>query len=169
LLVIIACPEILVGAGIFKGGKTMKQKKILVPVDLRRSSESAFNYALYLARLWEAQITLLHVDSWYHCDFPEENFRVYDEDITVTYTIIHGRPVAKTLLKYIETHDVDLIIMETHNHPVSKHLFRRGIAEKMVRLSPIPVLTIHENGGESRKPWQPEKGIKEMTEEIVID
>jgi len=52
-----------------------------------------------------------------------------------------GHPVEE-LLKVAEDHKCDLIVICTHGRTGISHLVMGSVAEKIVRLSPIPVLSI---------------------------
>ena len=58
----------------------------------------------------------------------------------------HGN-VVDELLAEIEAYKPDLLVMCTHGWTGLKHLVLGSVAEKLVRLSPVPVLTIRATGG----------------------
>lgn len=55
-------------------------------------------------------------------------------------TLKHGS-VVDTILKTIEAYQPDLVIMGTHGWTGIRHLLLGSVAEKVVRLSQVPVLT----------------------------
>jgi nucleotide-binding universal stress UspA family protein len=50
---------------------------------------------------------------------------------------------APEILKFINERDIDLIVMGTHGRTGVKHFLLGSVAERIVRESPVPVLTIH--------------------------
>jgi nucleotide-binding universal stress UspA family protein len=58
-----------------------------------------------------------------------------------------GVPV-REILEYAETNDIDLIVMGTHGRTGFGRVLLGSVAEKVVRHSEIPVLTVHTRRGE---------------------
>ena len=50
-----------------------------------------------------------------------------------------------TIHDFAKEHQIDLIVMATHGHQGISHLLLGSVAEKMVRLSTCPVLTVRPN------------------------
>ncbi|MEQ9407438.1 MAG: universal stress protein [Fuerstiella sp.] len=46
------------------------------------------------------------------------------------------------IIRYARDHDIDLIVVGSHGHTGLKHLLLGGVAEKVVRKAPCPVLTV---------------------------
>jgi len=55
-------------------------------------------------------------------------------------TLRHG-PVVDTILAEIESYKPDLVVMATHGLSGLMHMMLGSVTEKVVRLSPVPVLT----------------------------
>jgi nucleotide-binding universal stress UspA family protein len=147
----------------------MSFKKILVPVDFSEFSDKAAEYALFIAEKYRAHITLLHVIALFQEDFDEEEqLKMYEKiietkekerekklashkktaknrGIEVNSVLLRGISVASSILDYISDKDFDLVIMGTHGHTGFKSLLLGSVTEKVVRESPIPVLTIHKD------------------------
>lgn len=140
-------------------------KKILFATDFSENSEHAFSYALSLAKKFGAKIDVLHViheladmTGFYvpHISFDvmekemedaaQENMRRFaDEHIKgmADYEIHtrRGKPFVE-IIKAAGDFDSDIIIMGTHGKSGIDHVLFGSTAEKVVRKSPIPVLTI---------------------------
>ena len=56
-------------------------------------------------------------------------------------TLKHG-PVIETILAEIESYKPDLLVMSTHGNTGLRHMLMGSVTEKIVRLSPVPVLTV---------------------------
>ncbi len=145
----------------------MMPKNILVPIDFSDFSDKALDYALKLAENFQSNITILHAIVLFQDDVGEEqrlqeyedwlkrrekNIRLQmlknhkkaqEKGLQVESVILRGVNAADVILEYLENHSHDLIIMGTHGRTGLKHILLGSISEKVVRLAPIPVLTIH--------------------------
>lgn len=144
-----------------------KLDRILVPVDFSKYSDKAVEFALFAAKNNNARITLVHTLVM----FQEESdagsrFKAYEElvkqkeqdtyrllqlhneeaqknGVVIDSELLRGFSAADTILDYISDNDFDLVIMGTHGRTGVKRWMYGGVAEKVVRHSPIPVLTTH--------------------------
>ncbi|GAB4368404.1 MAG: universal stress protein [Calditrichia bacterium] len=145
----------------------MEIKKILVPVDFSEFSDKALEYAIEFAKQFDASLTLFHAIIIFQEDVDEEQrLEAYQEWVKnhedrITRRIVghrqkaHGHGIqvdtvvqrgispADVILEYIEENNFDLIVMGTHGRSGLKHLFLGSVAEKVSRISKIPVLTVH--------------------------
>ena len=140
----------------------MKVSHILVPTDFSWPAREATDYALGLARNFGATVSLFHVieDPVVYVpalggytpqprDF--ESFSdaaladwVVAEDapgVTIHREWKHGHPVS-SILDYAAEHGCDLIVMGTHGRGSLSHLLIGSVAERIVRKSQCPVLTV---------------------------
>lgn len=62
--------------------------------------------------------------------------------------VVASGNAAPEILSLAKKRDIDLIVMGTHGRTGAKHFFLGSVAERVVRESPVPVLTIHPNPGE---------------------
>jgi nucleotide-binding universal stress UspA family protein len=141
-------------------------KKILVTTDLSLHSLAAMEYASTLSLLYGATLYLLHAEDvspppmyGVHLpDFEADNFRKRsaDEVVSDLATFVQqnvspnlkliqvarvGRPVEE-IIRFAREERVDMIVMATHGWTGLKHVLLGSVAEKVVRTSPIPVLTV---------------------------
>ena len=145
----------------------MNIQHILVPLDFSEFSDKALDFALTLAEKFQSEITLFHAVVLFQDDVGEEQrLQEYEEwikrrehhihhqmhnsqqkaesrGLTVNSVINRGVNAADVILEYLEEHPSELVIMGTHGRTGLKHLLLGSVAEKVVRLSPIPVMTIH--------------------------
>jgi universal stress protein A len=142
----------------------MDIRHILAPTDFSDYSKKALSDALELARTFGAKLTLLHVvePSPYLGEFTPpaagadlvSNLerqasaalaRVLPEaqsaQIEVIQSVVIGSPLRKIVEAAAAKH-VDLIVMATHGRTGLSHLLIGSVAERVVRTSPCPVLTI---------------------------
>jgi nucleotide-binding universal stress UspA family protein len=132
-------------------------KHILVPVDLSTHSLAALQYAESIANLFQASISIVHVvDRGTKHEQPEEVFEhesrarhaitnlLIDHHLvccSMPILIRHGSSAAEILAAAKEVH-ADLIVMSTHGRTGIRHALLGSVAEKVVRMSSVPVLTV---------------------------
>jgi len=142
-------------------------KKILCPVDFFPASDAAVNYAAGLAANYDAEIHLLHVITpiaagafEYAYDTTEmmkslEEASAQEMDELAAKVKIAGVVVAKELRVgdiYLEikaaVEDIkpDLIVMGTHGRRGVERWFMGSTTEKLLRHSPVPLVTISAMG-----------------------
>lgn len=148
---------------------TMAIRKILVPTDYSEHSRHALSTAVEFARVSGAEIEILHV--WDRPSYvPDtvtvrqhdgstlslvemirenaeremDNFVVQAKlpaDLRVERRLAGGDPAA-TIVGELERGHHDLVVIGTHGRTGFRHLLLGSVAEKLVRLSPVPVLTV---------------------------
>ena len=144
-------------------------KTILVPHDFSASANHAAAIARDEAKLHGGKIVLLHVIDLpaqlqpdtvivpdatgapinlkdYAVASSEAHLtdiaaRLAKDSVTATSFIRVGSPVDE-ITKFIDEHKIDLVIMGTHGRTGLKHLLVGSVAERVVRTSPVPVMTI---------------------------
>lgn len=149
-------------------------KKILVPTDFSNHADNALKVAADLARLYDAEIYLLHIlelpmhladpvsggsfDSVHeavffmkaaHKKFEEVMARDYLKGLNVIETVGSNETKAYLgVLNASKKNDVDMIIMGSHGSHGLEEFLVGSNTEKVVRNSEVPVLVIkkaHEN------------------------
>lgn len=143
-------------------------RTILVPTDFSEPSKAAWRYAQTLAAAFKSRVHLLHVIATpYHYDpwgtetatlslaallsRSEETARKGLARLVPGKGRLAGRIVTATatgiavdqILEYIRAKRIDLVVMGTHGHGMVEHLLVGSVAERVVRRSPVPVLTVH--------------------------
>lgn len=129
-------------------------KNILVTTDFSGYSATALDYAFPLANAAHAKVHLLHVvegrrrhsvpigyeDADWNAlqKFIAENT---DEFTVVEPALAYGSPAAE-IIRYAAEHKIDLIVIATHGRTGLSHVVVGSIAERIVRVSPVPVLTV---------------------------
>jgi nucleotide-binding universal stress UspA family protein len=139
--------------------------KILVAIDFSENSDYAFEYALTLAKQFQAELTLMHVINepvdlrgFYvpHISFEqlekeieEGAFKMMDKFCSARLgdfsgyktAIVSGIPYEEIIRKAEET-GASLIVMGTHGRTGLDHLIFGSTAERVVRSASCPVLSI---------------------------
>jgi len=139
-------------------------KKILVPCDFSAPAVQAFKFAANIARQGKGEIVLLNIVEMpvlRHGPVPinalEKSFlkktkeRVssdvdkmidkWAKGIKVSFVLDHGE-VNHMITKHIKKHKIDLIVMGTHGASGIREFFIGSNAEKIVRFSSVPVITV---------------------------
>ena len=140
-------------------------KQILFPVDLSEVSAKIVPYVREMAEKFEAEVHLLfvarilqHFTSIYvpHPSinqFEEEMkkgaekklqefIEEYFKDVPCKARVILG-DAAQEVLNYIQSEGIDLVIMGTHGRKGLEHIIFGSVAERVVKHSPVPVLTVN--------------------------
>lgn len=140
-------------------------KTILFALDFSQSSDYAFQYALSLTRKYQARLLIVHIINepvdlrgFY---VPHISFEKLEQEIeegakkmmekfcreqlgdygNYETSLLPGIPYDE-IIKKAEEQSADLIIMGTHGRTGLDHVLFGSTAEKVVRKSAIPVMTI---------------------------
>jgi nucleotide-binding universal stress UspA family protein len=140
----------------------------LVPTDFGSPSGRAVETAAELARTFGSQLTLLHI--WEIPVYPYMEFLLETPDLVASVEaaatqrlaealaqVRKSVPDARSILKMgvpwqqildtISKEQPDLVVMGTHGRKGVSHALLGSVAEKVVRLSPVPVMTVHGEKG----------------------
>ena len=139
--------------------------KILVPVDFSADSAEATRVAADLARRFHADLTLIYVYDALVYSLPDgfvaepplqvkALVEAFTEQLAdgkrqalaagaprVEAKLLEGS-VATEIVEYARAGELDLVVMGTRGRTGMSHLLMGSIAERVVRLSPCPVLTV---------------------------
>lgn len=143
--------------------------RILFPTDFSDGAEHAFAIADSLAQRYGAELHVLHVIVWasahlspsflYGISAEEQDkllatARGHTDD-KIAGTVPPDRKylhkvsqvthisAAEAIVNYADQNDMELVVMGTHGHGAIKRLLLGSTAEKVVRLAPCSVLTVH--------------------------
>jgi nucleotide-binding universal stress UspA family protein len=139
-------------------------RKILSAVDFSETSAEATRHAVALARELHAEVLLLHAihdpafsyadGSGYLTPALVEQFEVEMKerlrtladsyrtpDLTLSTRVVRGAP-HEAILETARAENADLIVMGTHGRSGLGHFLLGSVAERVVRTSPLPVLTV---------------------------
>jgi nucleotide-binding universal stress UspA family protein len=140
----------------------MRVSRILVPTDFSPAADRALDTAIELARVLGATIVVMHsyeIPSYAYLEaLATPEFMTALEqaarnalskavlerkgvDVPLVAALYCGVPYEQILVA-VQQHDVGLIVMGTHGRRGLAHALLGSVAEKMVRLSPVPVLTV---------------------------
>jgi len=154
--------------------KKYQIKRILIPVDFTETSEAATSRAVTLAKLFKAEIFLIHViefSGYYFSVIPETQIMLPSileiekgvknkmemmqkiikrqsgimPQVYITTGSIHSE-----VISFSENKKIDLIVMGTHGAAGYKELFIGSNAQRVVSLSEIPVLTMQKKSSKTK-------------------
>ena len=139
---------------------------ILVPTDFSEPAAAALTYGRALAEEFNSHLHLLHVvpEPYVYpwgteiSTLPLVDLLTQSETLAntrlaelipaddapkggLTTSTAIGTPVDR-ILEYIDEHHVDLVVLGTHGRGPVGHLLLGSVAERIVRRSPVPVLTV---------------------------
>ena len=139
-------------------------RTIVVPYDFSVDAQQALEYALELARKFDADLHLLHVvhapayaygsemltTSVYVFepeDYAQERLdevaaAIIDAPGKVETHVIRGGQIAIAIDALADQLHADLIVMSTHGRTGLAHALVGSVAERTIRRAPCPVLTI---------------------------
>ena len=149
--------------------KRVPWKTMLVPTDFSEGSRAALSLAADLAKVHGAALVVLHVaellpglsaDTMVHAEGGGAAVRLEDfhraqtlawmeqdrelahaRDVAVEQVFVLGEVVPAVLAEAAKRH-ADVIVMGTHGRTGLAHLFMGSVAERVLRQSPVPVLTV---------------------------
>lgn len=143
----------------------LKFSRILVPIDFSEYSKLALDYAIEFAKKFQSELFLIYVIEpiVYPSDFglgqvpinqvdfeiqsraEEELKKIITEkvpqNIKTNFVVKTGKPFIEIINTATES-ESDLIIIASHGHTGIEQILFGSTAEKVVRKSPIPVLTL---------------------------
>jgi nucleotide-binding universal stress UspA family protein len=142
----------------------MIAQHILVPIDFSPYADEALDYAMTLASVLQARLTLLHVMAplplvgmeingtalaTYLDELEAESTqtmeayraRVTHAGLPCDVAVVLGTPY-QVIIDTACARQVDLIVMGTHGRTGLRHLFLGSVAERVVQLAPCAVLVV---------------------------
>lgn len=143
-------------------------KKVLVATDFSPASDTALRYGREIAAGFHATLELLHVTpnlplvasfGYEYTSLPprvqeeveraERNMTerwLTDEDRrelhATAVTLVDNNPAA-AIVAHAKATNADVIVVGTHGRGAMAHMLLGSVAERVVRLAPCPVLTVH--------------------------
>ena len=145
---------------------------ILVATDFGEPADRALEFAIAIASKFDAKLTVFHANgvpafayafyaeglSWPTAEITKEATReleVFLRKAKERYpkaeaAVVAGEPW-QAILEAARERRADLIVMGTHGRRGISRVLLGSVAEKVVRLSPVPVLTISGNADQVAK------------------
>lgn len=155
----------------------MPIQRILVPVDYSSCSRAALRFAADLAQKYQASLDVIHV--WDRPSYVTDAVMMSSKDlmsgksliamieenaerdlaeflatsnlpatVTAPGRLASGDP-ASTLIHELRRGQHDLVVVGTHGRTGFSHLLLGSVAEKLARLSPVPVVTVPDQAAQN--------------------
>ncbi|TKJ33482.1 hypothetical protein CEE39_03895 [bacterium (candidate division B38) B3_B38] len=142
-------------------------KKILFATDFSECANYAFKYSVILAEKYNAELVMFHAIVMFRDDPNNPDYRFPDmtdcyktiekashkefdrlcsdwKKLKTKNVVVRGFSPAEEILQYAEAKNMDLIVMGTHGRSAITRFFLGSTAEKVVRFSLCPVVTLRE-------------------------
>ena len=145
--------------------------RILIPTDFSDFSRPAVDYGCAIASRFESELHLLHVVPDPALLIPEagmfsvEAMQSQSDDLARRALLQldelpgtgweNGKPIRREvrvgtifleIILYARAAEIDLIVIGTHGRSALMHVLMGSVAERIVRKSPCPVLTVKPEG-----------------------
>lgn len=141
-------------------------KRIAVPTDFSEFSNNALKYGCALSEKFGAELHLIHVLQDLVAMVPEPGLafpppgdyieqlntsceealaKLPDDSWPVGGNVVRAvrqGPTFVEIVRYAKENEIDLLVMGTHGRSGLTHVLLGSVAEKVVRKSPCPVLTV---------------------------
>lgn len=138
---------------------------ILAPTDFSEGARHSVEYAADLAKALGARLVLVHVFHLPTASYGEEVYAsvvdtipslkrsceaalqaelaiVKERGVEATAALLEGTP-ATEIAQAARTQKADLVVIATHGRRGLARALLGSVAEKVVRIAPVPVLTLH--------------------------
>ncbi len=138
-------------------------KKVLYPTDFSECNTKVTNFAIEFALMNNAKLYFCHVSKTSRDGDPldsnefkqeieiklkdmEKKYELLKLDVSKLewdFIILFGDSPAEEIINFVEEKDFDIIVLPTHGKSGLKRFLIGSTTEKIVRHSPIPVLTVN--------------------------
>jgi nucleotide-binding universal stress UspA family protein len=142
--------------------KLIYMKRILVPTDFSNTALQALEFAIEIAPVYKAEITVLHIielptNILYNYPFQGDIIKEMKKKAELTYLKWSERfrdkfpdirfhteqsVLVSAIKNFIKDQEIDIVVMGTHGASGFSEFFVGSNTEKVVRLSEVPVFSI---------------------------
>lgn len=141
-----------------------KIQRVLIPTDLSEAAGAGVELGVALAESFGAEVHLLYVVELFAYDpqkveafiHPEEFQKVSEKlreamgevetSVPMHKHVIKGLDVASRIAEFAGEVGADLVVMSTHGRTGLARLLLGSVTEKLLKISPVPLLTIRPQG-----------------------
>jgi len=164
-------------------------KRILFTTDFSEFANHALKYAIGMAKVFDAELTMLHAVTVYrgeegteekdkfpsldrYCEEVESDangrFEICiadmgDAGIKVAKEVVRGKSPHAAILDYLrKNNDIGMVVMSTHGRGGLSHVLVGSVTENVIRYAGIPVLAVKKTEHETTDPETGEVIIKKI-------
>ena len=140
-------------------------KHVLVPTDFGPPSARALEFGIEMARRFGAKLTLLHtyeIPAFAYAgmeyapgdlsrmvanaarDELDATLAAVKKQVPDADSVLHQGVPWQQILSTVDEIHADLVVMGTHGRTGLRHALLGSVAEKVVRLAHVPVMTVHD-------------------------
>lgn len=122
-------------------------KNIAFTTQYKDKDNDALNRAITIADKFGARIQCLYITN---IDDPKDieerinEWKIYYRDNNIDFFNIAGDHIEQSILDFIESQNVGLLVMRAHKRGFFEGLFHRSLTKKMAYHSKVPLLVFHE-------------------------
>ncbi len=138
-------------------------KRILFPTDFSECADEAYEYALLMANMYNAELHVFYANAVYSNAFGPE-FKIttnipsdlkqsmdkykpkYGISVdNIKKSTIKGYATAPCIIDYIKKEKIDLVIMGTHGRRGIRHMLLGSVTEEVLKTAPCHIITIRKD------------------------
>lgn len=122
-------------------------KNIAFTTQYKEKDNDALKQALEIAKKFGAWMQCLYIknpDDPSDIDDRIAEWKVFYKDENIDFYNISGEHIEQTILDFISTQHVDLLVMRTHKRNFFEKLFHSSLTKKMAYHTKVPLLVFHE-------------------------
>ncbi|MDU8885699.1 universal stress protein [Yeosuana sp. MJ-SS3] len=95
---------------------------------------------------YRAEIDLLYISKSNNLSIRQEDNRTFIKEVlyknTLNFKIINSKNISKTIFKYIESHNIDMLVMVNTRHSFLENILFQSVLDKMTLNIKIPFLAM---------------------------
>ena len=127
--------------------KSRKIDNICIALDIHEDVPVQINFAFDLARIFIAQIHLLHIsnkedDTSKIKEADLKDFKNKLDGMEFTFDSLVNKSIATGIKAYVKNHHVDMLVLFPHRHSFFKRLFNRSVTKEIASYSETSFLTL---------------------------
>jgi len=123
-------------------------ESIAFTTQYKDKDNDALRNAIEIAAKFNARLHCLYIKN---DDDPEDieerinEWKIYYRDENIDFFNISGGHIEQTILEFIDSQHIDLLVMRAHKRGFFESLFHKSLTKKMAYHTKVPLLVYHEN------------------------
>lgn len=137
------CPVLAVPTGV---NAAEPIERIALTLELKKGGDKSVRKTLRYAKLLNATVTALYVDTA-HTEAYSQNMarfaKEFEGESSLTFRVIDGTDVLSTVAEYVQENQYNLLVMTTHKRNFFQELWNYSLTKKMTKIAHVPILCFH--------------------------